>query len=52
VSLPAAGAEIKQTTKHVEAAIRVVSGRGFNSPRLHWGGGVKAVAGKNAGKNA
>ena len=35
MSIPAAGAEIKQPTKHVEAAIRVVSGRGFNSPRLH-----------------
>ena len=36
MSLPAAGAEIKQATMHVEAAIRVISGRGFNSPRLHW----------------
>ena len=28
--------EIKTPTKHVEAAIRVISGRGFDSPRLHW----------------
>ena len=32
----APGFEIKTPTKHVEAAIRVISGRGFNSPRLHW----------------
>ena len=35
VSMPAAGVEIKTSTTHVEAAIRVISGRGFNSPRLH-----------------
>ena len=32
--MPAAGVEIKTSTMHVEAAIRVISGRGFNSPRL------------------
>jgi hypothetical protein len=32
--MAAAGIEIKTSTKHVEAAIRVISGRGFNSPRL------------------
>ena len=35
MSLPAAGIEIKQVTKHVEATIRVISGPGFNSRRLH-----------------
>ena len=30
-----AGIEIKTSTKHVEAATDVVSGRGFKSPRLH-----------------
>ncbi len=30
-----AAVEIKQSTKHVEATIDVVSGRGFDSPRLH-----------------
>jgi hypothetical protein len=33
--MPAAGVEIKTSTMHVEAAIRVISGRGFDSPRLH-----------------
>ena len=33
--MPAAGIEIKTSTMHVEAAIRVISGRGFNSLRLH-----------------
>jgi len=33
--MPDAGVEIKTPTKHVEAAIRVISGRGFDSPRLH-----------------
>gem|GEM_PF-3969865 len=33
--MPDAGVEIKTATKHVEAAIRVISGRGFDSPRLH-----------------
>ena len=32
--MPDAGVEIKTPTKHVEAAIRVISGRGFDSPRL------------------
>ena len=32
--MPAAGVEIKTSTMHVEAAIRVISGRGFDSPRL------------------
>lgn len=27
--------EIKSSSKHVEAVIEVISGRGFNSPRLH-----------------
>ncbi len=31
-----AGIEIKTSTKHVEAASDVVSGRGFNSPRLQF----------------
>ena len=31
----AAGIEIKTPTMHVEAAIRVILGRGFNSLRLH-----------------
>ena len=34
MSIFVAGVEIKRPTKHVEAAIRVISGRGFNSPRL------------------
>ena len=33
--MAAAGVEIKSSTMHVEAAIRDVSGRGFNSLRLH-----------------
>ena len=35
VDIPAGMAEIKRPDKHVEAAIRVISGRGFDSPRLH-----------------
>ena len=31
-----AGIEIKTSTMHVEAASDVVSGLGFNSPRLHF----------------
>jgi hypothetical protein len=31
-----AGIEIKISTKHVEAVIDVISGRGFNSPRLQF----------------
>ena len=31
-----AAVEIKTPNKHVEAAIPVVLGRGFNSLRLHW----------------
>src|SRR3954447_14582311 len=42
VSIFAAGLEIKRPTKHVEAAIRVISGRGFNSPRL------QVVSGKDS----
>jgi len=30
-----AGVEIKISTMHVEATIDVISGLGFNSPRLH-----------------
>ena len=36
----AAGFEIKTPPKHVEAAIRVISGRGFDSPRLQWDSAV------------
>lgn len=36
LSMIAAGLEIKTSNKHVEAVIEVVSGRGFDSPRLHW----------------
>ena len=42
--MPAAETEIKTSTMHVEAAIRVISGRGFNSPRLHSTGPVRARA--------
>ena len=34
VSIFGGGFEIKRPTMHVEAIARVISGRGFNSPRL------------------
>jgi hypothetical protein len=36
MSVFVAAIEIKKSDKHVEAVIRVISGRGFNSPRLHF----------------
>ena len=36
MSAPDAAVEIKAPNKHVEAAIPVILGRGFNSLRLHW----------------
>jgi len=36
VPLPGGGVEIKKADKHVEAGDEVISGQGFNSPRLHW----------------
>ena len=33
--MPADQIEIKPSTMHVEAVIGVISGRGFDSPRLH-----------------
>jgi hypothetical protein len=51
MSIFAADVEIKKSTKHVEAVIWVFSGRGFDSPRLHFSrfsGKNRAVEQKNS----